>query len=112
VDVAKVLGLLDQWDQLIEAGELASKLKAGKVKDGLNGRIHRTTGMPVVFDFETYNDQKNLQNELCQELPQFANLIRSIPEIMDGYAWARRDFIELYFSHYQLVIQKIRKLIN
>lgn len=112
MNTVKVQQLLDQWDTLLEIGEQTSKTKANKNAKGLWGRIRRTTGTPVIFDFDTYKDQNDIQNSLCQELPQYADLIRSTPEIMDGYAWTRGDFIELYFGHFRLVVDKLRKLIG
>lgn len=112
MNTVKVQRLLDKWDTLLEMGEKTAKTKASKNTDGLNGRVRRTTGTPVIFDFDTYKDQKDIQNSLCQELPQYADLIRSTPEIMDGHAWTRGDFIELYFGHFRLVVEKLRRLIG
>jgi hypothetical protein len=107
----KIFELLEQWKDLINIGEQKSRVKATKSKDGLLGRIKRTTGQPVIFDFDIYNDQKEIQNKLCKELPHLTNLIRSQPEIMDGYPWIRGDFIELYYEHYRIIIKKIRQFI-
>ncbi len=104
--------LLAQWVELIVVGERVSIEKASKNNEGLNGRIRRTTGKSVIFDFESYDEQVRIQNLLCKELPQWADVIRSQPEIMDGYSWTRRDFIELYFGHFRLVIEKLKKIIN
>jgi hypothetical protein len=112
VNTVKVQQLLDRWDTLLEMGEQTAKTKASKNADGLEGRIRRTTGTPVIFDFDTYENQKYIQNSLCQKLPQYANLIRSTPEIMNGHAWIRNDFIELYFGHFRLVVEKLRRLIG
>lgn len=108
----KVRTLLERWTTLLYIGEKISKEKASKNADGLSGRILRTTGKPVIFDFETHKDQQEIQNLLCQELPQWADVIRSQPEIMDGYPWTRNDFIELYFGHFRLVIEKLQRIIN
>lgn len=112
MNTTRVQQLLDRWDTLLEMGEQAAKTKAGKNAGGLEGRIRRTTGTPVIFDLDTYEDQKGIQDSLCQELPQYADLIRSTPEIMDGHAWTRSDFIELYFGHFRLVVDKLRRLIS
>ena len=112
MNYAKVQRMLEDWSLLLEAGEHLAKQKVKKTQDGLEGRITRTTGTPVIFDFGTYNYQKDIQKELCEEIPQFANLIRSVPEIMDGYAWTRGCFIELYFEHFRLVVDKLRRLTN
>jgi len=91
-------------------GEQASRTKASKNQNGLEGRITRTTGTPVIFDFDAFGNQNAVQSSLCQEIPQYADLIRSKPEIMDGHAWTRGDFIELYFGHFRLVVDKLRRL--
>lgn len=112
MDKTKVQKLLKQWTALIENGECISKTKAEKNTDGLMGRIKRTTGQPIIFDLETHENQKEIQNSLCQELPQWSDLIRSQPEIMDGYSWTRSDFIELYFGHFKLVVEKLKRIID
>lgn len=104
--------LLEQWTTSINVGEKTSKNNAKKLQYGLLGKIKRATGQPVIFDLEAYEQQKKLQKEICQECPQFADLILSQPEIMDGFKWTRRDFIELYFSHYRLVIEKLHRIID
>ena len=104
--------LLKQWTILINNGERISKTKAEKNTDGLMGRIKRTTGQPVVFDLETHNKQKEIQKSICQELPQWSDIILSEPEIMHGYSWTRYDFIELYFEHFRMVVEKLQRIIN
>lgn len=106
----KVKILLQQWGVLIDTGEESSKTKASEAKGGLNGRIKRTVGLPVIFDFKTYDEQVAIQKELCKELPQWSDVISSQPEIMDGYPWTRGDFIELYFEHFRLVVSKLHKI--
>lgn len=107
-----VRALLKRWSILLEIGEQASKTKAAKGGDGLITRIKRTTGQPVIFDLDTYEDQKKIQNSLCIELPQWSDIIHSKPEIMDGYAWTRGDFIELYYEHFRLVVDKLKRIID
>lgn len=106
----RVQQLISRWYNLLEVGEKTAKTKASQNRDGLRGRITRTTGMPVIFDSDTLESQKHLQAELCIELPELTNLINSQPEIMDGYAWIRDDFIELYFRHFRIIIEKLRRL--
>lgn len=108
----KIQALLEQWTELINVGEQASKEKADKNGDGLDGRIKRTTGKPVIFDFDTYKNQQKIQNLLCHELPEWTNIIRGQPDIMDNYAWRRGDFIELYYRHFRLIVEKLHRIIN
>lgn len=105
-----IQNLLARWSTLIEMGEQDSKTKANKAPGGLEGRIKRTTGFPVIFDADTHKEQREIQNLLCKELPELSDIIRSQPEIMDGFKWIRNDFIELYFSHFRLVVSKIEKI--
>lgn len=108
----KIEKLLQQWSMIIDTGEQTSKTKAEALIDGLNGRIKRTTGQPVVFDCETHEGQTKVQDSLCKELPQWSDLIRSQPDIMDGYSWTRSDFIQLYFEHFRLVVEKLKRIID
>lgn len=105
-----VQNLLREWEICIRQGKLRSRQKAHQQKpDGLSGRLKRTVGKPVIFDFEAYSKQKEIQNSLCKEVPELESLIRSEPEIMDGYSWTREDFIDLYFRHFEIVIERIRR---
>jgi len=108
----KVQVLLEEWNELIDASEHISKTKANANVGGLEGRILRTIGKPVIFDYDTYERQQRIQNLLCQELSELTDLIRSQPEIMDGYPWTRKDFIELYFEHFRLVVEKLQQIIG
>lgn len=106
-----IQSLLREWTICIEKGKTASIKKAENQKpDGLNGRIRRTVGKSVVFDFDSYSCQQKIQHSLCKELSELSDLIRSEPEIMDGYSWTRKDFIDLYFGHFEIVIGKIRRI--
>ena len=104
--------LLDQWTILLQNGEKMCKKKIEKRPGGLNSRIKRTTGKPIIFDANTYEAQQKIQKTLCMELPHLSHIIRSNPEIMNGYAWLCKDFIELYFLHFRLVVAKIRKAVD
>lgn len=106
----KVQTLIRKWSGLIDVNEAISKEKADQNTDGLRGRIKRTIGTPIVFDLKTHKDQQKIQNALCQELPQWNSLINSQPEIMDGHAWLRGDFIELYAEHFRIVVEKLKRI--
>ena len=106
----KIQTLLRQWSSLIKTGKKISKRKAEKEVGGLTGRIRRTEGQPVIFDSDTHGEQIKIQDSLCEELPHLTNLIRSQPEIMDGHKWTRGDFIDLYFNHFLLVVEKLKQI--
>lgn len=109
---AKVINLLDQWTAVITIGRNVSEKKAKQIDGGLSGRIKRITGTPIIFDLEAYEKQIKIQKLLCGELPQWTDIINSKPEIMDGHAWIREDYIELYFNHFRIVIRKLHGIIN
>ncbi len=108
----KIQTLLKQWDSLIKIGQKESKGKAGKSPGGLDGRIKRTTGASVIFDSDTFEKQSKIQVALCKELPKWSDLINSQPEIMDGHPWKRGDFIDLYFNHFGMVIEKLNRIMK
>ncbi len=111
MNVVVVKELLAEWIELIDESKKACIKKARKAADGLKKRIKRTSGKPVVFDFKTYEQQQRIQNALCAELPKWADLIRSEPEIMNGYSWTSSDFIDLYHSHFIVVVEKLNRII-
>lgn len=103
--------LLVEWAELIVDSKKACLKKANRTAGGLYRRIKRTSGKPVVFDFKTYEEQQKIQKALCVELPEWSDLIRSEPEIMDGYSWTIRDFIDLYHSHFTVVVEKLDRIL-
>ena len=111
MNVVVVKELLAEWTELIVASRKACLKKASKTPDGLRRRIKRTSGKPVVFDFTTYEQQKRIQDALCVELPEWSDLIRSEPEIMNGYSWTSGDFIDLYHSHFTVVVEKLGRVL-
>jgi hypothetical protein len=108
----KIKELLKQWTACISTGQHMSLMKANDLDGGLDGRIRRVTGQPVIFDIKTYENQTHIQNSLCAELPQWSDLIRSQPAIMDGWHWTRGDFIHLYFEHFRVVVEKLTRIVN
>lgn len=108
----KVSVLLDKWEMLLETTQRTAIQKIKKMPGGMEGRIKRTEGSPVVFDSDGYNAQQIIQQELIKELPEYASHIASDPPLMDGHPWLRRDFVQLYFEHYKILIQNLRSEIN
>jgi len=109
IDQQKIETLLNQWTLLLNVGKTKAIAKAGRHAGGLMGRINRTTGNPLIFDFGTYDQQKRIQSALCIELPQLSDLINQKPDIMDGYRWKRQDYIDLYFNHFHNSIYRIKR---
>ena len=108
----KIQELLTEWAILLTNGEKTSREKASKNTGGLSGTIKRTTGRPIIFDSDSHADQERIQTKLCKELPEWVVHIKSEPAIMDGHKWTRGDFIYLYYSHYQMVVEKLQKVIR
>jgi len=102
--------LLTSWSQNIADGIQQSQLNAKKMSEGLNTRISRIYGPPIIFDRKYYKKQIAIQNSLVKELPDFQSLIMSEPTIED-HRWKARDYIDLYYNHYLIVIQKLKKAI-
>lgn len=108
----KIQELLTDWTVLLKDGEKTSRDKAEKNTGGLSGRIKRTTGKPIIFDSDSHAEQERIQTKLCKELPEWTKQIKSEPAIMDGHNWIRSNFIYLYYSHYQMVIEKLQRVIE
>jgi len=105
----KVETILSDWIIAIESGRSGSLHKIKRLPDGSHGRIKRTSGNPIVFDAKYHKNMGILRSQLCAELPHLADVIRSDPDLFNGFAWTRGDYVELYFSHYEMVIAKIRR---
>ena len=109
INEVKIRVVLKDWKTAIELGRIEVLDKIKKLPNGLRGRIKRINGNPIIFGLKYHKDMIILRNQLCTELPHLADIIRSDPDLLDGFAWSRGDYVELYFSHYEMVIDKIRR---
>ena len=100
--------LLMQWEGILSTTKTCVDERIDQFGDGRETRIKRTEGGPVIFDFKNAVKQKKMQERLCEEMPQLADLINSEPAT-EGYKWKVGDYVELYLRHYELVIKKIRE---
>lgn len=101
---SEALYLLAKWRKILHTGKERAILKISKLPDKLNGRIKRTDGEPIIFDLESYQQQKSVQRELQKLLPDLSDIITMQPSALEGYEWTREDYVDLYFSHYNLII--------
>jgi len=104
--------LLNKWETIIRTGKKESLKKANSYTGGLSARITQLDRFPIVFDHKFDGEQKRIQKNITNESPELNNLINTLPEILRGYKWTRKDYIDLYFNHYSIVIEKIRKQIS
>lgn len=111
MDETKIQIILKNWETAIELGRAEVLDKIKKLPNGLRGRIRRINGNPIVFGLKYHKNMTSIKNQLCAELPRLADIIRSDPDLLDGFAWTRGDYVELYFSHYEMVIEKIRQVL-
>jgi len=65
----------------------------------------------IVLDSKGHTQQQEIRTELCKELPQLRDLINSEP-YLENLEWKTMDCIEIVFSHYNLVIEKIRDFLR
>lgn len=100
---------LKSWELVLQTGKKISLENIAKrLEKDPNERIHRTDDPPIVFDRKFYAAQRDIQSQLTQQFPEHTELINSVPAIT-GYEWKIVDYIDLYFRHFHLVIQKLRK---
>jgi len=101
----KVQQLLNKWYDLTAATH-KSCLENTKQTDRIIVQDNKI-GVP---DYAKQEQQK-IVDELCQELPQLEELIRSEP-YLENLEWKTMDCIEIVFNHYNLVIQKVRDFLR
>jgi len=112
VNSTKIKIILENWKQAIILGKKEAIEKINKMPDGKSGRIKRIVGSDIVFDLKYYRNLLAFRDQLCLELPHIADIIRSDPNLLDGYTWTRGDYVDLYFSHYEMVVDKIAQAIS
>jgi hypothetical protein len=99
---------LDCWTEVIKTCAKDSIKNASRMKGGLDTRVE-ATGKKQIFDYVSEKRQKEIQNRLYYLMPEHTMLIASEPCILDE-EWNVSDYIELYYNHYALVIEKLRKI--
>lgn len=98
--------LIAEWLKVIILGTQQSRANAKKMTDGLQTRIRPKQNKLKVLDHKTHIRQKKIQELLTKKLPHLKDLIHSEPAITD-HDWQASDYIELYYEHFTIVIQKL-----
>jgi len=103
--------LLKKWIILLEINEKETQNKCKAYENKFGSYIFiKNEYKPLVLYKNGYNEQQKIQRELCKYLPKIKYLICSKPGI-DG-EWKIDVYTELFFSHYQIVIQKIKEYVE
>lgn len=100
--------LLEEWETVLKENLHRSSDNAINQCGSLNNKIQDPKGECVIFDSKGYVKQTHIQGKLAKLLPNLRNIIYSEPNIND-YKWTIKDYLQLYFSHYTIVIEKIRE---
>jgi len=98
--------LIAEWLKVIILGSQQSRENVKKMSDGLQTRIRPKQNKLKVLDHKTHIRQKKIQELLAKKLPDLKELIYSEPAITD-HDWKASDYIELYYEHFTIVIQKL-----
>lgn len=99
--------LIAQWLEVIMLGTHQARKNAKRMSEGLQTRIKpKSNKQPRVLDHKTHIRQKAIQAKLVKILPNLKPIICSEP-VMTDYAWKVSDYIDLYYDHYIIVIQKL-----
>lgn len=98
--------LIADWLEILIIGRQTAYKNAEAMSRGLNTRLKMKNSRPKILDHKTHLMQKNIQAVLVKKLPNLEHLICSEPAITD-HDWPAKDYIELYYDHYTIVIQKL-----
>ena len=98
--------LIAEWLKVIILGIQQSRENVKRMSDGLQTRIRPKQNKPKILDHKTHIRQKKIQEALAKKLPHLKELIYSEPAITD-HDWNAKDYIELYYEHFTIVIQKL-----
>lgn len=103
--------LLNVWSSLLELGVNNANNTVDEIlKRDPHKKIHRTNGPPIVYDRLTSQSHIDIQTQLCKLMPEHTDIINSEPALT-GYNWGIKDYVELYYSHYNLVIIKLKEIL-
>jgi len=107
-EIKQIKILLEQWEDLLDNSHKKSCHNAKISYRNLNHKTQSPNNKPIIFDQDGYAKQTHIQAKLCSLLPDLKCIINAEPDIND-YNWKIGDYLELYFNHYRIIIQKIRK---
>jgi hypothetical protein len=102
--------LVKGWRNLLSICKVKVDDNLKKLKDGPEQKVVQKRGKPIIFDHVTYKSQQIIQEKLCQLMPTYSSLINSVPDL-DG-EWPARDYLELYLGHYDVVVEKLEKILS
>lgn len=103
--------LLKTWMIILQISEEETQKKCKIYENKFGSYIFIKDGNnPMVLYRDGYKKQQKIQKELCKYLPEIKYLICSTPGI-DG-EWKIDVYSDLFFSHYQIVIQKIKEYVE
>lgn len=109
---AEAMRLLNMWEKVNKENAKNSREKAISLKGGLDVKIKIKDNAVVIYDYKTTKMQQQIQKELTSIFPErYASIIASKPAIMD-FDWKVNDYLELYFNHYRVVIEKLKGIIE
>lgn len=101
--------MLNVWSSLLKLGIINANDTVDEIlKRDPDKKIHRTNGPPIVYDRLTSQSQIEIQAQLCKLMPEHTDVINSEPALT-GYNWKIKDYVELYYNHYNLVIIKLKE---
>lgn len=108
MDKERVQGLIQEWCVILIQGKARAQLRYLTIPKIF---VPRTGPGVEVFDRMFYEEQYEIQMSLCEELPEFIQMMFSEPDL-DNDNWKVNDYIELYLNHYFLVITKIQEILE
>lgn len=110
IDKANIEALLSCWEHIMEEDAHIVRDKIAQLPGGINGRLKRMTGSVIVFNAEGRKQLQNIRLAITKMVPELKNLIMSDPDfLLEGHPWKRGDYVELYFEHYKILVDKIRQ---
>lgn len=109
-DKSHIEALLSCWEHLIEEDINIIHDKISNLPGGLNGRLKKKVGSVAVFNAEGRKRLQDIRQIIATAFPEMKDLIMSDPDfLLNGHHWKRGDYVELYFEHYKILIDKIRQ---
>jgi hypothetical protein len=107
--MTEVQKMLKHWMDLLDEGQVNAVARARRMKHGLQTKVRDTAERPYVLDHKFDSSQRKMQQALERAMPQYKHIIWSTPAT-GGFEWKVGDYIELYFDHYRIVIQKLGEM--
>jgi len=102
--------LLAEWNGLLRTYREEARKMMSDTECRRHGGLTKKDKTTVDAKFEHLHCI--IRTKIAMLDPTLEPLVGSVPSIDIDYAWLWRDYVDMYCNHYEIVIEKVKKIIS